>query len=94
MKIKLQAIETIEDFLSIAHSLQSDNVTWFRGHSNSEFQLSPSLFRSTIDVSINEPYYKREAYIIQDESYAMREFKAALQLHRDCANLNSIDYFI
>jgi len=92
MKIKLEHIETIGQFLSIAQRLQGDNVTWFRGQSNAEYQLSPSLFRKTIDVSIKEPYYKRERYLIQDESYGIQEFKTALQKHRDCTKLSNIDY--
>jgi predicted outer membrane repeat protein len=92
MKIKLLEISSIDEYLSFAKNLLDDDLYWFRGQSNAEHQLTPSLFRKTADISIDEPYYKRELYVIQNQDYGIREFKAALQQHRDCSGYKEIDY--
>jgi hypothetical protein len=92
MNIKLLAIESIDQYLSVTKELLAEDPYWFRGQSNAEYQLVPSLFRNTVDISIDEPYHKRELYMIQNQNYGLREFKTALQEHRDCTDLKEIDY--
>lgn len=67
--MKLEVINNISEYLSIIKENRDKGNIWFRGQKYSKYQLEPSLFRDKIDISINEPYYKREKYLIKCESF-------------------------
>ncbi len=92
MQMKLLVVESIEQFITIARKLQKEELTWFRGQANASHQLSPSIFRKRVDISIDEPYYKREQYLVQNQDYGLDKFRSAIQHLKDCSEWSTIDY--
>ena len=90
--MKLEVIRNISEYLTIIKENRKKGNIWFRGQKYSEYQLEPSLFREKIDVSINEPYYKREKYLIKNANLSVKKFKEYVKKYRNCSNFDEIDY--
>lgn len=90
--MKLEVIKNISEYLAVISENRKIGNIWFRGQKFSEYQLEPSLFREKIDVSINEPYYKREKYLIKNANLSVKKFKEYVKKYKDCSSFDEIDY--
>ncbi|NOZ47140.1 MAG: FRG domain-containing protein [Chlorobi bacterium] len=90
--MNLEIVKNIAEYLAvIAKNKQKGNI-WFRGQQYSKYQLEPSLFREKFDISINEPYYKRERYLIKNAKLSVEKFKKYVIKYKDCSDFDEIDY--
>ncbi len=87
-------VQSLEEFyfcISCINDMASKNghssILWFRGHLYNEYNLSPSLFRSTQFI-----YNGNETYSINHlrEEYRYQHFKARNYTNLECVEPNSI----
>ncbi|UNY99877.1 FRG domain-containing protein [Zhouia spongiae] len=90
--MKLEVIKNITEYLNLISDNKKQGKIWFRGQKYSEYQLEPSLFREKLDISIDEPYYKREKYLIKNSNLSHEKFKENVKKYKDCSAFDEIDY--
>ena len=88
----LKTATSILEYLKIIDEYSSKSFIWFRGQNNAEYQLEPSLYREKFDISIDEPYYKREMYIVKDDNFGVQKLKSYLESKPEYKDFTDLDY--
>ncbi len=94
----LRVAKNIDEYITILNQIKSEMTNyWFRGQSNSNYMLEPSLYRDKkliVEMNRTDPSLlaNKGKYILQDDITALHKFKDSFSKIYDCSNFQFVDY--
>jgi len=98
MEENYRVVTSVEEFSACIEKLRINNIIWFRGQSNSEYPIEPTLFRKRHVIGdykgIDRQQYnfKKSDAIMKNDLYALDLFKQKHFAKYRISTLNDIDY--
>ena len=93
-----EIVTNYDEFTNCVNKLKERNIIWFRGQSNSEYPIEPTLFREKFVISdykgIDRQQYnlRKSDAVMKDDLYALKLFKKKYSDLVKKDSLNDIDY--
>lgn len=90
--MKIEVINSVNEFLNVIHQTENFENCWYRGHKEATFRLEPTLYREKKQVLEGHKRFQIRHYEVEDEELIINEFKTKLPLTMNDYIPNDLDY--